>query len=210
MHTPSTTAGLIDQLRQVGRHVVERGLVLASGGNLSARLPGSDEFVITGSGTWLDDLQAEDFAVMNLAGQTLNGVDESSEWKLHQRIYRVRPDVNSVVHLHPQHAVLLDALGHQIRLITSDHAYYLRSVGVVPYYPNGSDELGDLSAEQARQHDAMILRYHGCATVGTDISMAYRRALNLEEAAIATFRALSLGDTTSTFPAESFAALHHE
>jgi L-fuculose-phosphate aldolase len=30
--------------------------------------------------------------------------------------------------------------------------------------------------------------------------MAYRRALNLEEAAVATFRALLLGDTTTTFP----------
>ena len=31
--------------------------------------------------------------------------------------------------------------------------------------------------------------------------MAYRRALNLEEAATATYRMLLLGDTTTAFPA---------
>jgi hypothetical protein len=30
--------------------------------------------------------------------------------------------------------------------------------------------------------------------------MAFRRAMNLEEAAIATYRALLLGDTTTAFP----------
>ena len=32
--------------------------------------------------------------------------------------------------------------------------------------------------------------------------MAWRRALNLEEAAVNTFRCLQLGDTTTTFPAD--------
>ena len=36
---------------------------------------------------------------------------------------------------------------------------------------------------------------------------AYRVALNLEEAAQATFRMLQLGDTTTAFPADALAAL---
>jgi L-fuculose-phosphate aldolase len=39
--------------------------------------------------------------------------------------------------------------------------------------------------------------------------MAFRRALNLEEAATQTYRALVLGDTTTAFPAEAMQALHH-
>ena len=46
---------LTDQLIEAGAHVVSRGLVQASGGNLSARLPGTDRFLITGTGTcWID------------------------------------------------------------------------------------------------------------------------------------------------------------
>jgi L-fuculose-phosphate aldolase len=205
-----TRDDLLDQLAEVGRMAVGSGLALASGGNLSARLPGGDEFVVTGAGTWLDRLTPGDFTVMTVDGEVLGGAERpSSEWKLHQRTYRVRPDVNAVVHLHPQHAVLVDALGHRIRLITLDHAYYVRSVGTVPYFPNGSDELADGAAEQAREHDCIVLSHHGCSTLGADVGMAYRRAANLEEAATATYRCLVLGDTGTDFPADAFADLHH-
>lgn len=210
MRPATTVDDLYDQLAEVGRTAVGSGLALASGGNLSARLPGSDRFVVTGAGTWLDRLTPADFSVMTLDGDVVGGAEKpSSEWKLHQRTYAVRPDVNAVVHLHPQHAVLVDALGHRIRLITLDHAYYVRSVGTVPYLPNGSDELADSAAEQAREHDCILLSHHGCSALGTDVGMAYRRALNLEEAATATYRCLALGDTATTFPPSALAALHH-
>ena len=202
MRPATTRAELLDQLAEVGRMAVSSGLALASGGNLSARLPGSGEFVVTGAGTWLDRLTPDDFTVMTLSGDVVGGAERpSTEWKLHQRTYLARPDVHAVVHLHPQHAVLVDALGHPIRLFSLDHAVYVRSVGTVPYFPNGSDELADGAAEQAKQHDCIVLSHHGCSALGEDIGTAYRRALNLEEAAVATYRALLLGDTTTAFPA---------
>jgi L-fuculose-phosphate aldolase len=201
MRPATTREEAIGQLVEVGRLAVERGLVLASGGNLSARLPGEAEFVVTGAGTWLDRLTPADFSVVTADGAVAAGAGRpSTEWKLHQRTYRVRPDVHAVVHLHPQHAVLVDALGHPVRLLTLDHAAYVRSVGTVPYFPNGSDELADAAAEQAREHDCIVLSHHGCSALGADVGMAFRRALNLEEAAIATYRCLLLGDTSTTFP----------
>lgn len=203
------TESLIAELSAAGVDIVARGLALASGGNLSARID-DDTFVVTASGTWLDRLTPEDFSVMSLSGEVISGSPSpSSEWKLHQRSYQTRQDVNAVVHVHPQHAVLLNALGHDVRLITLDHAYYVRSVGTTPYYPNGSDELADSAAEQAAHHDCIIMGHHGCSALGDSVSMAFRRALNLEEAATATYRALLLGDTETAFPAEALAALHH-
>ncbi|WP_435157652.1 class II aldolase/adducin family protein [Amycolatopsis sacchari] len=200
---------LIAKLAEVGRRAVELGLVVASGGNLSARLPGAREFVVTAAGTWLDRLRPEDFVRMTLDGETVSGAARpSSEWKLHQRTYRVREDVNAIVHVHPQHAVLVDALGHPIRLFTLDHATYVRSVGRAALHPNGSDELADAAAEQAREHNCVLLAHHGCSTLGADVDMAFRRALNLEEAAVATYRALTLGDTTTAFPAEAWGSVH--
>jgi len=210
MRAAATHEDLLEQLAEVGRLAVERGFALASGGNLSARLPGEDQFVVTGAGTWLDRLTPDNFSVMNLAGAVVSGATRpSSEWKLHQRTYQECPGINCVIHLHPQHTVLLDALGHQIRLITLDHAYYVRSVGTVPYYPNGSDALADTTAEQAKIHNCVIQSFHGCSAHAENISMAFRRILNLEEAATATYRALVLGDKNTVFPPESFEALHH-
>lgn len=210
MTTPDSAIDAITELAEVGRSAVAGGLVLASGGNLSARLPDGDSFVVTAAGTWLDRLSEQDFSVMSLAGDVIGGNPKpSSEWKLHQRSYQVRPEINAVVHVHPQHAVLVDAMGYEVRLITLDHAYYVKSIGRTPFYPNGSDMLADTAAEQAEHHNCIIMGNHGCSALGESIEMAFRRALNLEEAAIATYRALAVGNNTAAFPEADFAALHH-
>ena len=199
---------LIAELAEVGRAAVGQGLVLASGGNLSARLPGSDEFVVTGTGTYLDRLDPDAFSLVGLDGGLRGGnPDPSSEWKLHQRTYLVRPDVNAVIHLHPQYAVLLDALGHRVRLISLDQAYYVRNVASVPYFPSGSDELADAAAEAARDCNAVIMGFHGCSCLGETIAMGFRRAQNLEQAAMTTFRCIQLGNIELTFPPEWFGKL---
>lgn len=204
------SAELVEQLIAVGRQAVQGGLALASGGNLSARIPGTNRFVVTGGGTWLDRLEPAHFARVGLDGTIEPGaIPPSSEWKLHQRTYQEREDVNAIVHLHPQYCVLLDALGHEIRLLTLDHAYYVRAIASVPFAHNGSDELADTAAMAARDHDCVILSHHGCSALGGTVEMAFRRALNLEEAAAATYRCLTLGDTTTTFPPEAYAVLHH-
>ena len=197
----------IADLARVGRDAVARGLALASGGNLSIRR--GDAFVVSARGSYLDRLDGSTVAVLDLAGRLVAGSSPSTEWKLHQRTYLARPDVNAVVHVHPQHAVLIDALGHHVRLLTLDHAYYVSSVGRVPYFPNGSDELADGAAAECRDHECVVLAHHGCSTVGADIEMAFRRALNLEEAATATYRALLLGDETTEFPQELRATAIH-
>jgi L-fuculose-phosphate aldolase len=202
-------AALAAQLAHVGREAVGRWLVVASGGNLSARCPDRDAFLVTGAGTWLDRLERRDFAVVGLDGIPIDGPEPSSEWRLHRATYRVRPDVNAVVHLHPQTAVVLDALGHRVRVLTLDHATYLRRIERIPYFPNGSDELADASAEASRESDVVILAHHGCSTLGDSVEMAWRRALNLEEAAVNTFRCLQLGDTATTFPADQLGTVRH-
>ncbi|MBM6400195.1 class II aldolase/adducin family protein [Phycicoccus sonneratiae] len=194
-----TIASLID----AGRHVVERGLVQASGGNLSARVPGTDHVVVTATGTWLDRLSPDDFTELTPDGERVGGAARPSvEWRLHQRTYAVRPDVAAIVHLHPQHVLLVDLLGEPIRFTTLDHQYYLGSAGRVPFIPSGSTELADAAAEAARDHDAVVLAHHGCSALGDTVAMALRRALNLEEAATMTYRLLVAGDTTADFPPE--------
>ena len=102
------------------------------------------------------------------------------------------------MHLHPQHVLLVDMLGAPIRFTTLDHQFYLGSAGRVPFLPSGSQEVADAAAEAARDHEAVVLAHHGCSAFGESMSMALRRALNLEEAATMTYRLLVAGDTTTT------------
>ncbi|GAA1847342.1 class II aldolase/adducin family protein [Brevibacterium marinum] len=203
---------LVSELSRIGQDAVQKGLALASGGNLSVRVPGADEFAVTGAGTFLDRLTVDTYAVVDLEGNVSDDESStrpSSEWKLHQRTYQARPDVNCIIHLHPQYAVLLDALGHRVRLFTLDHAFYVKSIGRTDFYPNGSEELADTAATQAASHNCIIMGHHGSSAIGPDIEMAYRRAVNMEQAAEATYRALLLGDTDSEFPRAHWEELHH-
>jgi ribulose-5-phosphate 4-epimerase/fuculose-1-phosphate aldolase len=194
---------LCDQLAVVGRKAVAAGLVIGSGGNLSARLPGADECVVTASGTWLDELGPDGFSVVGVDDGAVRGGHPrpSSETPLHLATYRVRADVNAVVHLHPQASVLLDALGHPIRLLTIDHAYYVREVRSTPFIQSGTQELADAGAAAVADGcNCVILGHHGCSAVADSVELAHKRAANLEEAARATLTMLQLGDTTTACP----------
>jgi ribulose-5-phosphate 4-epimerase/fuculose-1-phosphate aldolase len=184
---------LRDALARVGRVVSRAGLVVGSGGNLSAREPGSGEFWITAAGTFLDRLDRDDFVPVPIDVPPTLPPRASTEAALHTVTYSARPDVNAVIHLHPQLVVLLDALGERIRLVTTDHAYYVRRVATTPFHPPGSLELATVAADAVSDGtNCVILAHHGCSVVGETVEIALRRALNLEEAARLTYRALML------------------
>ncbi|GAA2652363.1 class II aldolase/adducin family protein [Paractinoplanes durhamensis] len=193
---------LRDQLAHVGYDVVQAGLVAGSGGNLSARIPDEDAIWVTASGSWLDRLSRSTFTSVHISDGSFASIgslppprlEPTSELALHLALYRARPDVNAVVHLHPQTALLLDALGEHIRIVTTDHAYYLRRVSTVPFRLPGSSEVAALTAAMAADGtDCLVLSHHGCVVVGDSIELAHKRARNLEEAAQLTYRALAAG-----------------
>jgi ribulose-5-phosphate 4-epimerase/fuculose-1-phosphate aldolase len=195
----------VDELIWCGAAAVRAGLVRGSGGNLSARTPGADAIWVTASGTWLDRLTPDDFALVDLAdGRVRSGNPRpSSELPLHLASYRARPDANALIHLHPQMSVLLDALDEPIRLVTVDHAYYVREVRYAPFRVSGTPELAADAAAAVRDGvNCVVLAHHGCSVLGDGVELAFKRALNLEEAAAATYRALLLGRPVPECPPE--------
>ena len=138
-------------------------------------------------------------------------IEPSSELALHLALYRTREDVNAIVHLHPQTALLLDALGEHVRIVTTDHAYYLKRVSTVPFRLPGSTELASLTAAMAADGtDCLVLSQHGCVVMADSVELAHKRARNLEEAAMLTYRALTAGrlDGLRECPEEFLDRLH--
>jgi L-fuculose-phosphate aldolase len=193
---------LRDQLAFVGFDVVQSSLVTGSGGNLSARIPDEDAVWVTASGSWLGRLSRTTFAPIQVSdgsAATIGSmppprIEPTSELALHLALYRARPDVNAVIHLHPQTALLLDALGEQIRIVTTDHAFYLRRISTVPFRLPGGTEIAALCAAMAADGtDCLVLSQHGCVVMADSVELAHKRARNLEEAAQLTYRALAAG-----------------
>lgn len=204
---------LRDQLSHVGFDVVDAGLVVGSGGNLSARLEDDPDVCwVTAAGTWLDRLERPSFVRVRISdGTPIDGrYPPSTEIALHLTTYRMRPDANAVIHLHPQSVLLLDALDIPIRLLTTDHVYYLRRVATAEFRPPNSTELAAVGAAAAADGtNCVILSGHGCSVLGDSVELAHKRARYLEEAATLTYRLLLIpgGQTPRGLPADYLDAL---
>ncbi|MGH9116655.1 MAG: class II aldolase/adducin family protein [Acidimicrobiales bacterium] len=178
----------------LGRRVVAAGLVVAAGGNLAARRPGADQLLVTPMGWALDELDPSTLVGVRTDGTVVGGCERpTSELPLHLAAFTARPDADVCVHLHPPMATLLHALGLPIRRITTDHAYYLSRLGEVAFLPPGSAELADAVAAELAGADVVLLAHHGCVVVADSFDLAFSRAANLEAAAVATYRAVTLG-----------------
>lgn len=181
-------------LSDLGKRFVDRGLVVGSGGNLSMLLPDKKSFLITGTGTSLDRLDEDSFAVVSLDGTySSSGTQPSSEYRVHLAAYQSRGDVTTCIHLHPQASVLLAALGIETKFVTVDHVYYLRKIVRIPWIRPGTQEIADAVAREIVGVNVLVLENHGCVVVAGNPELAYSRALNLEEASELTLRSRIVG-----------------
>ncbi len=181
-------------LSDLGKRFVDRGLVVGSGGNLSMLLPDKKSFLVTGTGTSLDRLDEDSFAVVSLDGTySSSGTQPSSEYRVHLAAYQTRGDVTICIHLHPQASVLLAALGIETKFVTVDHVYYLRKIVRIPWIRPGTQEIADAVAREIAGVNVLVLENHGCVVVAGNPELAFSRALNLEEDSELTLRSRMVG-----------------
>lgn len=197
------TASEMSSLIKIGKAVVERGLVVGSGGNLSMLLKGGKEFLITTTGSELDQLDESSFALMDLEGNLINdSARPSSEFRVHLESYRARRDINTCIHLHPQASIFAAAIDAEIEFVTTDHLYYLRKIVRIPWIAPGTQAVAVATATALKECNVVILENHGCVVVADNPRLAYSRALNLEEAAEMTIRSALLSVKPKLVPKE--------
>ncbi len=202
------TRSISEALIFEGIKLVTAGLVVGSGGNLSGRLPDGEGLIITPTGLSIAELTPDDLSRVSLDGVVADDQRKpSSEWQMHAEAYKVRPDATFIFHLHPPVSTTLHAIGKEIRSLTTDHAYYLREIHAVPYIPSGTMELAQAVAAQLDGSDVVLLQHHGCVAVADSADLAYQRVMNLEAAAMATYRASMMGDETTVTPPEYMARI---
>jgi ribulose-5-phosphate 4-epimerase/fuculose-1-phosphate aldolase len=124
---------------------------------------------------------------VSFEGEVLAGAHpRHSEWPIHTKIMRARPDVGAVVHSHPPHSIAVGAAGQP--LLPLSHAATLFVPPDVPRFTKTADlivtrELGIEVAECLGGLYALQLVNHGIVTAGKDVRDAIIRAVLLEKAA---------------------------
>jgi len=171
-----------------------RGLISAIGGNVSARIPGAEEFWITPSGIFKGELSIDDLVKVNLEGKIIEGFSKPSvEVNMHREIYRNRPDVNAIVHAHNPVVTGLASAGVEIQPITIEATALLKKVPILPFVFPGTKDLASLVAKHIVNAKALILQNHGVIGVGANLVEAEAIVETLEEAAIAQWVAYHFG-----------------
>lgn len=188
----------VEQIRNdvvTASHIVHQQGLVSAFGHVSARIPGSDTFIfpprISPALVCLDNL-----LTLDTEGNQLSGAGRpNTEFWIHARIYKSRPDVQAVCHVHSPNCVALGALGETIRPMHNIAALFKDGVPIfdaVTLIRNR--ELGDAVAKTLGQHRAMLLRGHGANVADRDIRQACLEALWMEEAAGYQLRAMAAGE----------------
>jgi L-fuculose-phosphate aldolase len=160
------------ELVAAGVRLVERGLVVGSVGNLSART--GDGVVITPTRVPYTSMSARDLVSVDLAGRVCGGQRAPSrELELHLAIYLARPDVSAIVHTHSVHASAWSFLSEPLAPAIEDLDYYgVGEVRTAPAAPPGSHRLAAAAPAALGGSAAVLLAGHGVLTAAKTIEAA--------------------------------------
>ena len=178
----------------VGRRVYQRGYVASNDGNISARLD-AKRVLITPTGVSKGFMKVDDIIMVDLDGNVLAGHKKpSSEVFMHLRMYRERPDVNSVCHAHPIHATGFAVAGIPLdQCVLPEVVVSLGSIPLVEYGTPGTAEFFEPVLKYLKDHDAFLLANHGALTIGKDLFNAYHKMETLEHFAHIAYVAMQVG-----------------
>jgi L-ribulose-5-phosphate 4-epimerase len=174
--------------------------VTASLGHASLRLPDRpDQFLVKGRGYKMDALAAmkpEEMVTCDLEGNLVDGppgATQCFEIKMHSWMYKLYPEVQSVVHTHPRFTVLMSTLGRTLKPMCQEGADLVARP--LPMYPHVKTVVTDSEGEEVGRliqgFKAVLLQGHGATTTGASLEEAVMNMLQLEEQARMNYYALS-------------------
>jgi len=175
------------------RGLVEKGYLMATGGNVSARIRGQDAFTITPSNYDYLKMTPDDVCVLDLHLNPLEGERKPSvESGMHAGVYQARPDVNAVVHTHQVYASALALVNAPIPALFDEQVRFLgRSVEIIPYAPSGTGWLKNTIVKHIKNHhNAYIIQNHGVLCFGDTMERAAHNVEILEKCSLAYLLAL--------------------
>lgn len=195
------------------KKLIEAGLVLEAyghadftRGHISVRVPGdASRFYMKPHSFGFDEITMDNIVTCDLEGEKVEGTAKRhSEVYIHSEIFKLRPDVMSVIHSHPDNCVALSATGRPLKMLSQPSAVFQDGV---PYFTETIDlirskEQGHGVAKALGPHKATFMKNHGVAIAAASIEEAVYFALMLENAARVQLLAEATGHVAAEFPAD--------
>jgi L-fuculose-phosphate aldolase len=184
----STERRLRHDIVRAGKLLYDKGLIVATDGNVSARLD-ANRILATPSGLCKGFMEPEQLIVVDLDGNRVGPsntanrhLQPTSEMRMHLEAYRRRPDIGAVVHAHPSITVALSIAG--VDLAQCMIPEVIVTLGVIPttqYATPSSEENVHAIRNLIGGHDAIVLQRHGTLAVGRDPLDAFLKTESIEQ-----------------------------
>src|SRR5665213_1724284 len=201
--SPYETARLAELVAQSCRVLGTLDMTHNALGHVSYRI-GDDRMLIKGKGEQEHPLrytQPKDIIEIDFEAQTIDGpagLRSPSESFIHIAIFKRHPEVMSVIHCHPKHAIVLTACDLEVQPIYGQgRPGALLAIEGIPTYQRShritDPEMGDIFAELMGSSKVALMRGHGISVYGSGVHDATVRALALNERLTVNYDAYLVG-----------------
>jgi len=169
------------QIVRFGKMLHSRGYVAATDGNLSVRLD-KRHILATPTAMSKGALRPSDMVIVDFEGRRVSGRHNvSSEIAMHLLIYKLRPDVNGVVHAHPPTATGFAAAGIALdQPLVCEVVIGLGSIPLAKYGTPGTPELCETLKPLISEYDAILMSNHGVVTYADTLEHAHMKMETVE------------------------------
>ncbi|MEK4083000.1 class II aldolase/adducin family protein [Psychrobacillus sp. FSL K6-1415] len=162
---------VIEELNKYAHKLVDQGLVVGAGGNLSMRDGGY--MYISPSGFDLKEIEPHQWVKVDITtGEIEGNLRPSSEVLMHLECFRKNEEIQAVLHAHPSYSVGVSSAGKDIPPLFPDFPAMVKSVGYIDYVIPTTNLLAEKVAELVDK-DVIIMRNHGVLTLGKTMKEAY-------------------------------------
>jgi len=180
-----------ETVANASRYLAEKGLVIGTAGNISARQ--GDLIVVTPTGSDLGTVTAEMITVIDLGGQVVEGdLAPTSEVPLHTGIYAVT-NALAITHAHAMASTALSCCHDELPALHYSCLELGGTPRTAPYARFGSQELADNVVEALKGRNAAMMQNHGSVAYGSTMDQAVHSLELLEWLAELYWRATSMG-----------------
>jgi ribulose-5-phosphate 4-epimerase/fuculose-1-phosphate aldolase len=202
MTLPAADPALVEKLATANQILFDQGVVDGFG-HISVRHDKSPDHFLLSCNRAPGLVRPEDILSYDLNGDLAVPSDKRSylERFIHSEIYRVRPDVVSVVHSHSPSVIPFGVTGQRLRPVfhmsgflgSGSSLFEIRDAGGNTDMLIRDSGLGKALAKSLGQHNCVLMRGHGSTTVAPSIELAVYRAIYAEVNAKLQLQAAALG-----------------
>lgn len=165
----------IEKIIKYGKICGEKNYTPGYSGNISARY--KDGLLITTSGSSNGYLTPNDIVYINNDGNSLEqGKKPSSEKFLHIEIYKRRPEINYVIHVHAPYLSSFASAGRDLMSpVMAENVFYFGGIPLAEYALPSTMELVENTVKYFDKYDAVLMANHGFVVASKTIEDAYMK-----------------------------------